>query len=117
MARSPDTCKMVRQLRFTPAAVEQLKTLESVPSTKGLLNQVRKTLGYLELQEQSEYIQTYEQEALTQRYGVEVFESYRISDPPSVLRIFWHYEPDESGDDGNHTPVITVFGIVPHPRH
>jgi len=38
---------MRRELRFTPVADEQLTIIEGAPSLKGVLKQVRKTLGYL----------------------------------------------------------------------
>ena len=39
---------MNRELRFTPAAAEALRSLEKDPHRTGLLGQVRKTLGLLE---------------------------------------------------------------------
>jgi hypothetical protein len=104
-----------RELRFTLEADRQLTTIESDPSLKGLLRQVRKTLRYLETNVRAKSLQTHEYESLTRRYGIKVFEAYVQHKTPAAYRVFWHYGPDETGKDGKRIPVITVIAITRHP--
>jgi hypothetical protein len=104
-----------RELRFTLEADRQLTTIESDPSLKGLLRQVRKTLRYLETNVRAKSLQTHEYESLTRRYGIKVFEAYVQQKTPAAYRVFWHYGPDETGKDGKRIPVITVIAITRHP--
>ena len=67
---------MRRELRFKPTADEQLTRIENDPALKGVLKQVRKTLGYLETNLRAKSLQTHEYESLTRRYGKKVFEAY-----------------------------------------
>ncbi len=106
---------MRRQLRFKPTANEQYARIESDPARKGILRQVRKTLGYLETNLQAKSLQTHKYESLTKRYGIEVFEAYAQQDTPGAYRVFWHYGPDEIDKNGKHIPIITIVAITPHP--
>ena len=106
---------MHRELRFTPVADEQLTTIENDPPLKGVLKQVRKTLGYLETNLRSRSLQTHEYESLTRRYGVKVFEAYAQQDTQGAYRVFWHYGPDEINESGKRIPIITIVAITPHP--
>ena len=106
---------MRRELRFTPVADEQLTLIEDDPSLKGVLKQVRKTLGYLETNLRSKSLQTHEYESLTRRYGIKVFEAYAQQNTPSAYRVFWHYGPDEINEIGKRIPIITIIAITPHP--
>jgi len=106
---------MKRELRFTLEADGQLKTLENDPSLKGVLKQVRKTLGYLETNLRSKSLQTHEYESLTKRYGRKVFEAYAQQNTPAAYRVFWHYGPDEINGSGKRISIITVIAITPHP--
>lgn len=106
---------MNRELRFTRLAGEQLTAIEGDPSLKGVLKQVRKTLGYLETNLRSKSLQTHEYESLTRRYGIKVFEAYVQQNTPGAYRVFWHYGPDEKSESGKHIPIITVVAITPHP--
>lgn len=107
--------KIHRELRFTPEADEQLAALERDPSSKGVLKQVRKTLGYLEMDPRAKSLQTHEYESLTRRYGIKVFEAYAQQNTPGAYRVFWHYGPDEVDESGRPIPVITIVAITPHP--
>ncbi len=107
---------MRRELRFTPTADEQLGLMENEPSLKGVLKQVRKTLGYLETDLHSRSLQTHEFEALTKRYGQKVFEAYAQQNTPGAYRVFWHYGPDEKDKAGERIAIITVVAITPHPE-
>lgn len=106
---------MYRELRFKPSANEQYDSIKSNPALKGILKQVRKTLGYLETNLRAKSLQTHKHESLTRRYGIEVFEAYVQQDTPGAHRVFWHYGPDEIAENGKHIPIITVVAIIPHP--
>ena len=106
---------MRRELRFKPTANDQLTIIENTPALKGVLKQVKKTLGYLETNLRSPSLQTHKYESLTRRYGVEVFEAYAQQDTPGDYRIFWHYGPDEVTEAGKRVPIITIVAIAPHP--
>ncbi|OGO06034.1 MAG: hypothetical protein A2Z76_03985 [Chloroflexi bacterium RBG_13_56_8b] len=107
---------MRRKLRFTPIADEQLTGIENDPALKGVLKQVRKTLGYLETNLRAKSLQTHEYESLTKRYGKKVFEAYAQQKTPAAYRIFWHYGPDKIDSDGKRIPIITIVAITPHPE-
>ena len=106
---------MRRKLRFTSIADEQLSKIENDPALKGVLKQVRKTLGYLETNLRAKSLQTHKYESLTRRYNRDIFEAYVQQDTPGAYRIFWHYGDDEIDKRGNRIPIITVVAITPHP--
>ena len=106
---------MHRELRFKSSANEQYDRIKSDPALRGILKQVRKTLGYLETNLQAKSLQTHEYESLTKRYGKKVFEAYVQQDTPAAYRVFWHYGPDEIDKNGERIPIITVVAITPHP--
>jgi len=107
---------MRRKLRFTPTADEQLARIENDPALKGVLKQVRKTLGYLETNLQAKSLQTHEYESLTRRYGKKVFEAYVQQKTPGAYRTFWHYGPDGIDKNGERIAIITIVAITPHPE-
>lgn len=106
---------MHRELRFKPSANEQYERIKSDPALKGILKQVRKTLGYLEKNLRAKSLQTHKYESLTRRYGIPVFEAYVQQDTPAAYRVFWHYGPDEIDGSGKRIPIITIVAITPHP--
>lgn len=106
----------MRKLRFTHTADEQLSQIEDNPALKDVLKQVRKTLGYLETNLRAKSLQTHEFEALTKRYGKNVFEAYVQQNTPGAYRTFWHYGPDEIGKNGERIAIITIVDITPHPE-
>jgi len=107
---------MRHKLRFTPTADEELYRIENDPALKGVLKQVRKTLGYLETNLRAKSLQTHEFESLTRRYGKKVFEAYVQQKTPGAYRIFWHYGPDEIDEKGKRISIITIVAITPHPE-
>ena len=107
---------MHRELRFTPTADEKRKKIENDPALKGVLKQVRKTLGYLETNLRAKSLQTHKFESLTRRYKREVFEAYVQQDTPGAYRVLWHYGNDEIDKNGKRIPIITVVDIIPHPK-
>ena len=106
---------MRRQLRFKPTANEQYIRIQRDPAQKGLLKQIRKTLGYLETNHRAKSLQTHKYESLTRRYGKEVFEAYVQQNIPAAYRVFWYYGPDEIDEKGEHISIITIIAIVAHP--
>jgi hypothetical protein len=105
---------MGRKIRFTPTADAQLKALESAPSKAALLAQVRKGLGYLEVDPRHPGLHTHEFTSLTGASGEKLFEAYAQNNTPGAYRIFWHYGPDEFKGK-KRIPVITVVAITSHP--
>jgi hypothetical protein len=105
---------MRRKLKFTPTADAQLAALENSPSNAALLGQVRKALGYLEVDTRHQGLQTHEFTSLTGVNGEKVFEAYAENNTPGAYRIFWHYGPDEIKGK-KRTPVITIVAITAHP--
>jgi hypothetical protein len=106
---------MRRELRFTPTASRQLDELDRDNAKKGVLNQVRKTLGYLETNPRHTSLQTHEYQSLTQIYGIKIFEAYVQQRTPAAYRVFFHYGPDELTESGKRMPIITIISITPHP--
>jgi hypothetical protein len=105
---------MERKIKFTPTADAQLTALEKSPSQAALLAQVRKALGYLEIDPRPLGLHTHEFTSLTGVNGEKLFEAYAQNDTPGAYRIFWHYGPDETRGK-RRTPVITVVAITRHP--
>ena len=103
------------KLRFTQTADEQLRRIENDPASPGILKQIRKTLGYLEINIRAKSLQTHEFESLTRRYGQKIFEAYVQQNTPSAYRIFWHYGPDEIDKNSKRIAVTTILAITPHP--
>ena len=105
---------MRTKIKFTPTADKQLTALEKTPSKAALTTQVRKALGYLELDTHHPSLHTHEFLSLTGLNGEKIFEAYAQNNTPGAYRIFWHYGPDEITGK-KRTPVITIVAITPHP--
>lgn len=105
---------MERKIKFTPTADEQYTALEDTPSNTGLLGQVRKAIGCLEIDPHHPGLHTHEFISLTDANGEKVFEAYAQNNPPGAYRIFWHYGPDETRGK-KRIPVITIVAITCHP--
>ena len=105
---------MQRQLRFTEEADKQLSELEKTPAKKGLLKQVRKTLGLLETNLKHPGLNTHEYQSLSGANGERVWEAYAQNNTPGAYRVFFHYGPDEL-DGKKRVPVLTIIAITPHP--
>ena len=105
---------MQRKLKFTPTADEQYIDLEKAPSKAAIFEQVRKSLGYLEINPHHPSLNTHEFTSLMGANGEKVFEAYAQNNTPGAYRIFWHYGPDETKGK-KRTPVITVIAITRHP--
>ena len=105
---------MQRKIKFTPTADGQLTALENAPSKAAVLEQVRKAIGYLEIDPHHPGLQTHEFSSLTGVNGEKVFEAYAQNNTPGAYRIFWHYGPDEI-KARKRIPVITIVAITAHP--
>lgn len=105
---------MQSRLVFTPTAERQLAGITHDPAKKSLLKQVRKTLGFLELNPRHPSLNTHEFSSLAGVNGEKVFEAYAQNNTPGAYRIFWHYGPDAKLKD-TRVPVITIIAITPHP--
>lgn len=105
---------MQRKIKFTPTADEQYTALENAPSKAVIFEQVRKAIGYLEIDPHHPSLNTHEFTSLTGANGDKVFEAYAQNNTPGAYRIFWHYGPDETKGK-KRTPVITIVAITRHP--
>lgn len=105
---------MIRKLKFTPTADAQLTALENSPAQDALLGQLRKALGYLEIDPNHPGLHRHAFLSLAGANGEKVFEAYAQNNTPGAYRIFWHYGPDEIKGK-KRTPVITVVAITRHP--
>lgn len=105
---------MKRELILVPAVNETLKTLSEDPAAKGLLKQVRKTLGFMETDLLHPSLNTHPFGSLTGPHGEKVFECYAQNETPGAYRVFFYYGPDRM-DGKRRIPTLTVFLIAPHP--
>ncbi|MGO9777964.1 MAG: hypothetical protein ACLQGT_12555 [Terracidiphilus sp.] len=105
---------MVRKIKFTQAADAQYTALERSPSSAGLFQQVRKSIGYMEIDPLHPGLRTHEFTSLSGANGEKVFEAYAQNNTPGAYRIFWHYGPDETKGK-RRIPVITIIAITQHP--
>ncbi len=105
---------MQRKIKFTPTADEQYTALENAPSRDAIFEQVRKAIGYLEIDPHHPSLNTHEFTSLAGANGEKVFEAYAENNTPGAYRIFWHYGPDETKGK-KRTPVITIVAITRHP--
>ena len=105
---------MQRKINFTPTADEQYSELENAPSKQAIFEQVRKALGYLEVNPHHPSLNTHEFTSLTGANGEKLFEAYAQNNTPGAYRIFWHYGLDEIKGK-KRTPVITIVAITRHP--
>jgi hypothetical protein len=103
-----------RKIKFTPTAVGPYVALENAPSKTAIFVQVRKAIGYLEIDPHHPSLNTHEFTSLTGANGEKVFEAYAQNNTPGAYRIFWHYGPDETKGK-KRSPVITIVAITPHP--
>ncbi len=105
---------MRRKIKFTPTADRQYSELENASPKAGIFEQVRKAIGYLEINPHHPSLNTHEFTSLTGANGEKVFEAYAQNNTPGAYRIFWHYGPDETKGK-KRIPVITIAAITPHP--
>ena len=105
---------MRRKIKFTPTADAQYTALENSPSNAAIFEQVRKGLGYLEIDPHHPSLHTHEFTSLAGPNGEKAFEAYAQNKTPGAYRIFWRYGPDETKGK-KRVPVITILAITRHP--
>ena len=94
------------QLIFSEEAKKALQALQNDKAKTGVLKQVRKALGYMEVNLKHPSLNTHKFDDIESSLG-DVFESYAQNNTPGAYRIFWVYGPGK----GN----ITILAITPHP--
>jgi hypothetical protein len=105
---------MRRKIKFTPTADGQYTALENAPANAAVFEQVRKAIGFLEVDPHHPGLRTHEFTSLPGANGEKVFEAYAQNNTSGAYRIFWHYGPDEIKGK-KRTPVITILAITRHP--
>ena len=97
------------ELRFTKSAGDHLKNLEGDASKKGLVKQIKKSLGFLQTNPKHPSLNTHPYSSIEHPFNPEekVFEAYAQNNTPSAYRIFWCYGPGKK--------QITLIAITPHP--
>jgi hypothetical protein len=101
------------RIKFTPAASAQFDALDTAASA-AVFEQVRKAIGYLEIDPHHPGLRTHEFTSLSGANGGKIFEAYAQNNTPGAYRIFWHYGPDETKGK-KRIPVITIVAITRHP--
>jgi hypothetical protein len=93
------------KLKFSDEAQLKLKELEKDKSKKGILKQVKKTLGFMETNLKHPSLNTHKFDGISCALG-DVFESYVQNKTPGAYRIFWAYGPGRG--------EIYILAITPH---
>ena len=97
------------EILFTQTAGTELQRLESSSADKGLVKQIKKSLGYLALNPKHPSLKTHAYDSISHPYDPKqkVFEAYAQNNTPSAYRLFWCYGPDKK--------QITILAVTPHP--
>jgi hypothetical protein len=105
---------LTHRLRFTSRAKKKLEDLEETsPAT---FKQVKKALGYLELNPRHSSLNTHKYSSIHGPNGEETFEAYAQNNTARAYRIFFWYGPDEiEPKTKKRVPVISILSITPHP--
>ena|SRR3989338_3296407 len=96
------------RIRFIDEAEANYQELQTNPAKKGILNQVNKSLAYLQTNPRRPSLNTHEC-SISHPWDPKgkVFEAYAQNKTPSAYRIFWCYGPEKK--------QITIIAITPHP--
>jgi hypothetical protein len=94
------------KLEFSEEAKLTLEELKEDKSKKGVLKQVRKSLGLMETNLKHPSLNTHKFDGMESPLG-DVFESYVQNNTPGAYRIFWVYGPGKG--------QIYIISITPHP--
>lgn len=97
------------EILLTLTAQAELERLELLPDKKGLVKQIKKSIGYLAVDPKHPSLKTHVYDSVTHPYDPKgkVFEAYAQNNTPSAYRVFWCYGPDKR--------QITLVAITPHP--
>jgi hypothetical protein len=96
-------------LRFTSEALDILREIESQSAKVGLEKQIKKALGYLQINSRHPSLQTHVFHSIENPFDPKnkVFEAYAQNRTPGAYRIFWCYGPQKKD--------ITILAITSHP--
>ena len=96
-------------LRFTSEALDILREIESQSAKVGLEKQIKKALGYLQINPRHPSLQTHVFHSIENPFDPKnkVFEAYAQNRTPGAYRIFWCYGPQKKD--------ITVLAMTSHP--
>lgn len=96
-------------LRFTSEALDILREIESQSAKVGLEKQIKKALGYLQINPRHPSLQTHVFHSIENPFDPKnkVFEAYAQNRTPGAYRIFWCYGPQKKD--------ITILAITSHP--
>lgn len=89
-------------------ASEQLEELKSDHAQVGVVNDIIKTLHFMEENLRHPSLNTHEYKGSTGPNGEKLFEAYVEQKTPHAYRIFWYY--------GHEQETIIVTAIIPHPK-
>ena len=97
------------ELKFTQTADTQLRKIEKNLSHAALSKQIKKSLGYLQINPKHPSLKTHVFDSIDHPWNSreKVFEAYAQNNTPSAYRIFWCYGPDKK--------QITIIAITQHP--
>ena len=100
---------MTFELQFTKEADQELRRLERVGETAGLVKQIKKTLGYLQTNPRHPSLRTHPYHSIQNPLHPKekVFEAYAQNNTPAAYRVFWCYGP--------RARQMTIIAITPHP--
>ena len=87
---------------------EKYRSGKATKNELRLYKKICKTLKQISLDPRYPGLMTHDIDALSNRYGMKVWQSYIENMTPGAGRIFWVYGPQQ-GD-------ITIIGIEPHPN-
>ena len=88
--------------------VEGLKSGTLTAADRNLAKKLARAVQHLQENPFHPGLQSHEIDALSARYGHNVFESYLENNTPAAGRIFWVYGPRRH--------FITLIGMEPHPQ-
>lgn len=96
-------------LRFTSEALDILREIESQSAKVGLEKQIKKALGYLQINPRHPSLQTHVFHSIENPFDPKnkVFEAYAQNRTPGAYRIFCCYGPQKKD--------ITILAITSHP--
>lgn len=97
------------ELKFSKAADVQLLGLEQIASKDSVVRQIKKSLGYLQVDPKHPSLHTHVYYGMVNPFNqqAKVFEAYAQNKTPGAYRIFWCYGPKKD--------QLTVLAITPHP--
>jgi len=97
------------EIFWTLPAQADMDALECNPAKAGLVKQIKKVLGYLQINPRHPSLQTHVYHSIPNPFSSheKVFEAYAQNQTPGAYRVFWCYGPEKK--------KITIIAITPHP--